>query len=98
MPEYQIQHQPEKTQFVIELSNGKRAYVKYNCTGASEDTAMIDFFTTFVPDTHRSKGLAALLVDHAFDWAEGQKLQISNSCGYSAKKYARRQRSNLTVE
>ena len=93
MSDYQVQHQADQSQFIIELEGGESAYIQYRRSGAEPNKENVDFYKTFVPHAFRSEGLAALLVDKAFDWAEQQNLIINNSCSYSAKKYQRRQRS-----
>lgn len=93
MSDYKIQHQPEESLFFVHLEDGQRAFLKYRLSGAESAKAQVDFFSTFVPDAYRSKGLAAQLVDHAFEWADAQKLHINTSCWYAAKKLERRQAS-----
>ena len=94
MSDYQIQHQPEEALFFVHLEDGQRAFLKYRLSGAESAKAQVDFFSTFVPDAYRSKGLASKLVDHAFAWADEQHLHINTSCWYAAKKYERRQQSD----
>ncbi len=93
MSDYEIQHQTEESLFFVHLEDGQRAFVKYRRSGSESAASQVDFFSTFVPDSHRGKGLAGKLVDHAFAWAESEKLHIISSCWYAAKKLERRQRS-----
>jgi len=93
MSEYQIQHQAEESLFFVHLEDGQRAFVKYRRSGPESAESQVDFYSTFVPDSHRGNGLAAQLVDHAFAWADGEQLHINSSCWYAAKKLERRQRS-----
>jgi predicted GNAT family acetyltransferase len=90
MSEYQIQHQPEESLFFVLLEDDQRAFLKYRRSGSESAEAQVDFFSTFVPDEFRSKGLASQLVDHAFDWAENENLHINTSCWYAAKKLEHR--------
>jgi len=93
MESFEIQHQPEESLFFVYLEDGQRAFLKYRRSGLESAEAQVDFYSTFVPDAFRSKGLAAKLVNHAFEWADEQKLHINTSCWYAAKKFERRQRS-----
>ena len=53
--------------------------------------SVIDFHTTFVPDTHRGQGIASQLVEAGFAWADEQGMLIKASCWYADKKLRRRQ-------
>lgn len=91
MSDYQIQHQPEESLFFVHLEDDQRAFLKYRRSGSESAEAQVDFYSTFVPDEYRSNGLAAKLVEHAFDWADEENLHINTSCWYAAKKLERRQ-------
>ncbi len=93
MTDYQIHHQAEESLFYVHLEDGQRAFLKYSRSGTESAEAMVDFYSTFVPDAYRGKALASKLVDHAFSWAEENNLHINTSCWYAAKKMERRQRS-----
>jgi predicted GNAT family acetyltransferase len=90
MSDYQILHQPEECLFYVHLDDGQRAFLKYRRSGSESAEAMVDFFSTFVPDEYRGNALASELVDHAFAWADENKLHINTSCWYAAKKMERR--------
>lgn len=92
MPDYQIEHQVEESLFFVHLEDGQRAFVKYRRSGLESAEPQVDFYSTFVPDSHRGKGLAGKLVDHVFAWADQEKLHINSSCWYAAKKLERRNR------
>ncbi len=88
-PKYEILHQPEEELFYVHLDEGQRAFIKYQkVANASE----VDFFSTFVPDSHRGQGLAAHLVEHGFAWAQEQQLSIKASCWYAEIKRKRMMR------
>lgn len=91
MSEYQVQHQPEENLFFVALEDGQRAYVKYRRSDSKSAVRQVDFWTTFVPESHRGLGLAAQLVEHCFNWADEQELFINSSCWYAAKKLKERQ-------
>ena len=72
-----IIHQPEQQRFVCDTGNGE-AVITYRIQGN-----MVDFDHTFVPRSARGRGIAALLVDAAADWARAQGLTITASCWYA---------------
>jgi len=84
MTEYEILHQEEENLFYACLDGGQRAYLKYRRSGVESAVAQVDFWSTFVPDSHRGQGLAYQLVKHGFDWADENKLHINASCWYAA--------------
>ena len=45
---------------------------------------VLDLNHTLVPDALQGRGLAALLVKAALDWARENKLQVKPSCSYVA--------------
>lgn len=94
MPDYQIQHQAEESLFFVHLDDGQRAFLKYRLSGTESAESQVDFFSTFVPDSHRSQGLAKHLVEHGFKWADEQKLFINTSCWYAAKLLERRKKTS----
>ncbi|RBP49115.1 GNAT family N-acetyltransferase [Arenicella xantha] len=90
MSNYKIEHQPEESLFYVQLDDGQRAFLKYHRSGDKSASSEVDFWSTFVPDSHRSLGLAAELVEHGFAWAEKNGLHINTSCWYAAKKMEQR--------
>jgi len=91
MSDYNIQHQADQNVFYVSLEEGQRAYLKYRRSGSESAISQVDFWSTFVPDSHRGSGLAGQLVEHGFAWAEREGLHINTSCWYAAKKYQQRQ-------
>jgi len=102
----EIKHDAEQQLFYIdlpiELKNDQpsedQALIRYRlsvtngstASGTDEDKVVVNFYSTFVPDSHRGKGLAALLVEHGFLWAEKNSYQIEASCWYAAKNLDQR--------
>ncbi len=76
-----IQHDTENKRFYITLPNDKEAEIKYRLL----DDNVIDFYSTFTPNTARGKGFAAALVEHGFSWAREQGKDIHASCWYARK-------------
>ena len=72
-----IQHQPEQARFVCDTGNGE-AVITYRLQGST-----IDFNHTYVPSSARGRGIAALLVDAAADWAKAQGYTLTASCWYA---------------
>ncbi len=85
-----VQHDQAAQEFFIDLEGDERALLRY-----SVDTAAgsVDFVRTFVPDSQRGQGLAELLVEAGFAWAEQAGLSILTSCWYAELKYQRRAKS-----
>ena len=94
MSEYKIQHQEPENLFYVHLEDGQRAYLKYKHSGLESAVSQVDFWSTFVPDSHRGKGLASKLVEAGFSWAEGQGLHMQASCWYARLKLDKRQAEN----
>ncbi len=76
--QYQVQHQVEKQQFIIDLGT-EQALLQYNLNPAEQH---LHFYHTFVPVSARGKGVASQLVTAALSWAKAQNYSISNSCSY----------------
>lgn len=76
-----IQHDTDNKRFYIDLANDKQAELKYRLL----EDPIIDFYSTFTPNSERGKGYAAALVKHGFAWAEEQGKEIHASCWYARK-------------
>ena len=74
-----IEHNKETKRFYLELKGGVDAELKYRLIGGSS----VDFYSTFVPNTHRGRGLASKLVQAAITWAEKNNLNMHASCWYA---------------
>lgn len=74
-----IEHNKEAKRFYLELKGGVDAELKYRFMGDSG----VDFYSTFVPNTHRGKGLGSKLVNAGMDWAKENNLEIHASCWYA---------------
>jgi len=93
MTEYQIEHQESEGLFFVRLENDQRGYVKYRRSSLDSAVAQVDIWSTFVPQSHRGKGLASKMVKHTFDWAESEGLHITASCWYASKLLEKRSTS-----
>ena len=74
-----IEHNKKAKRFYMELKGGVDAELKYRLMGDSS----IDFYSTFVPNTHRGRGLASKLVEAGIAWAEENNLEMHASCWYA---------------
>ena len=88
--ETNVHHDTDENTFFIDIEGEaqERAYMKYTL-----DKNVVDFYTTFVPDSQRGKGLAAILVDAGMAWANKSNHEMKASCWYAAKKLERASRS-----
>ena len=86
MSKFNVIHDKTQQLFYINLGNDYKAWIKYKLTENNE----VDFYTTLVPASHRGQGIAAMLVNQAFGWADEQGLQIIASCWYAEKKLQQR--------
>lgn len=88
--DHEVHHNTDIRRFEIDLTGGDYAYARYRYLN---DDSAIDILSTYVPEANRSQGLAAMVVEAAFDWAEENNLEIHTSCWYAEKKLKRRNRS-----
>lgn len=86
MIDFEIKHQTEEQLFYVHLDDGQRAFLKYRFSDDKSASSVVDFWSTFVPDSYRGKGLAAKLVQAGFAWAEHEGMHVKASCWYAAKK------------
>lgn len=82
-----VQHDIEGRMFYIDNEAG-RAYLTYMDLGRQT----MDIYRTFVPDTLRGHGLAALLAAEALKYAAEQGYKVIPSCSYVARYMERRER------
>jgi len=74
-----IEHNETNKRFFIELEGGPEAELKYRLVGDNS----VDFYSTFVPNTHRGKGLASKLVKAGIAWAKDKGFEMHASCWYA---------------
>ncbi len=83
--DHQIEHDPERMTFEIELDKGLRAVLEYR----SNREGKMFLTNTEVPEQMRGKGIAAILVKHALDFARENNYRIIPVCSY-VKSYLKR--------
>lgn len=72
----------QKFYFVLE---GHEAHMLYRQSGAS-----VDFYSTFVPEALRGRGLAEALCRAAFEHAKTNQWKVIPSCSYISGAYLKR--------
>ncbi|MFI8739757.1 GNAT family N-acetyltransferase [Stutzerimonas zhaodongensis] len=72
-----IHHDRTSHQFETTV-DGHRAYLAYVDLGKQT----LDIYRTFVPDALRGRGVAAVLTQHALDYAAKEGYTVIPSCSY----------------
>ena len=80
----QVEHDAAGSRFVIRLE-GQEAMLRYRQQGP-----VVDFFSTFVPEALRGRGLAEKLCQAAFEQAKTHHWTVIPSCSYISGAYLRR--------
>jgi predicted GNAT family acetyltransferase len=76
MLSYEIKHR--KGKFLIRLGPGKYSYLTYRIQNGN-----LEITSTFSPEGYRGKGLAAVLVEKAVNYANKENLQVIPKCSYA---------------
>lgn len=74
---HKIVHFPEKQRFELQNAGNEPAYVSYRLNGKK---AVLDH--TFVPDSLRGQGIAAIIVEAALDAAREAGWKVVPECSY----------------
>lgn len=69
--------------------DGHRAYLAYMDLGKQT----LDIYRTFVPDALRGRGIAAVLAQHALEYAEREGYTVLASCSYVERYMEQRGKS-----
>ncbi len=78
-----VEHDTAAQRFQISCADGTMAYMGYK----SVEPTALEFFTTQVPPSQRGKGLAELVVEAGFSYAQVKGLQVIPTCSYIAGKF-----------
>lgn len=70
-----VEHDKENQQFTVALETDE-AELAY----ATQETGIIAFTHTFVPETARGKGIANLLITEGLRYAEANNLKVLAQC------------------
>ncbi len=84
----QVTHDPNGHQFEVVL-DGHRAYLSYMDLGKQT----MDIYRTFVPNSLRGKGIAALLTRAALQYAQSMGYTVIPSCSYTERYLERAERN-----
>jgi predicted GNAT family acetyltransferase len=95
MTDFNVEHHPQDNRFIIKLPADQLAQLRYRFDSEQGDAKQVDFFNTHVPDNFRGKGLAGLLVDKGFAWADENHHAIKTSCWYAELKLKKRDKSKV---
>jgi len=75
-------HDAEKNRFSIFIEN-EEAYLAYRI----QPGGVLEFYSTYVPDSGRGKGTARRLVDAGVEFAKSVNMKIKPSCSYVEKYF-----------
>jgi predicted GNAT family acetyltransferase len=79
-PGSEIVHDEQRRRFV-HRRDGAESYLVYHPV----DERTVDFASTYTPPALRGRGIAARIVRHALEWAEGEGLKVVPSCWFVAE-------------
>ncbi|HEX7080134.1 MAG TPA: GNAT family N-acetyltransferase [Gammaproteobacteria bacterium] len=74
-----IEHDERGSRFVARVAGGE-AYLTYVRLGPRT----LDYYSTFVPESLRGRGIASALVRHALAYAKDRRLKIVPTCPFVA--------------
>ena len=72
-----VTHDRERRTFAARIEGGE-AYLRYLPAG----DGVLDYATTFVPETLRGRGIASAIVRQALDHARAEGYQVIPSCWF----------------
>ncbi|XP_055079414.1 protein NATD1-like [Periophthalmus magnuspinnatus] len=76
-----VRHDRENQRFTVAPDSGQEAVLSYRFTGDKQ----VELMSTFVPESYRGRGLAALLSMAALDFVVEEQLTAQVSCWYIHK-------------
>ena len=79
-----IKHDIENSQFTASIENNE-GQLKYRVLPDGN----LDFYSTYVPDAGRGKGIAKMLVDAGVEYAKSENKKIKPSCSYVESYFKR---------
>ena len=72
----EVKHDKENERFVAEIE-GHKAYLSYNVFND-----IIDLSYAYTPPELRGRGIAKIVVEHAFKYAKENNLKVIPTCSY----------------
>lgn len=76
-----ILHDPAAKKFYVVL-DGEEAVLRYEARGK-----VLDFYTVFVPETFRGRGIAGRLAIAAFEYAGQEGCSVIPSCPFLSQEF-----------
>lgn len=74
----EVKRQEARDRFLVELDDGKEAYLEYRDRG----DGTLEYAHTFVPESHRRREIGEDLVVEALNYARDQGLVVIPSCPF----------------
>lgn len=87
-----VAHDVQNQKFYLVL-DGHEAHIRYRLSGKTAD-----FYSTFVPEALRGRGLAEALCQAAFEHAKANQWRVSPSCSYISGAYLKRHPEWLSLK
>jgi uncharacterized protein len=91
MAESTVEHDEANQRFRIALGD-EDAYLAYHRSGS-----VLDFYYTYVPESHRGQRLAEKICHAAFEFAKSRKLTVIPSCPYISRAYLQRHKEYVPL-
>jgi uncharacterized protein len=85
LSDIEVRHEETEHRFVATV-DGVDAYLLYAPLGDGR----VDFRSTYSPPELRGRGVAAVIVKKALEWARGEELEVVPSCSY-VQRYLERE-------
>lgn len=74
----EVQHDQERRKFFVDLEGDAEASLRYRPRG----DGVLEYIRTFVPESHRGRGIAEAVVLEALEYARREGLKIVPTCDY----------------
>lgn len=91
--DYKVTHDKKNHKFTI-TTDDLESYLSYKPEGKK----IINFYSTYVPQELRGKGIAAILVEHGLQYAVKNKMHVIPSCSYVSTYIDRNEKYKELVE
>ncbi|MBI3615454.1 MAG: N-acetyltransferase [Candidatus Omnitrophica bacterium] len=89
-PGTHVLHDEVGHRFYLPLENGGEALLQYRQEGN-----VLDFYHTYVPEEARTKGLAEMVVEAGFRYAQEHHLKVIPTCPYVSAAFLRKRKEFL---
>ncbi|MBI4175688.1 MAG: N-acetyltransferase [Candidatus Aenigmarchaeota archaeon] len=92
MEKFRVQHDKVGQKFFIDFGDNTEALMAY-----TEVNNVMDLHHTYVPEEHRSEGIAEQLAHAAFEFARRNEMKIIPSCPYVRDKFLKQHPEYMDV-